>query len=63
MGREGNTGRRSDIRAQYDTPCPFSKPHPPKEHLMIPGAFGSEITQIPPMDEVLRRHRSNLEAD
>jgi hypothetical protein len=23
---------------------------------MIPGAFGSEITKIPPMDEVLRRH-------
>src|SRR6266567_2202164 len=25
---------------------------------MIPGAFGSEIAKIPPMDEVLRRHRS-----
>jgi len=24
---------------------------------MIPGAFESEITKIPPMDEVLRRHR------
>jgi len=24
---------------------------------MIPGAFGSEITKIPPMDEDLRRHR------
>jgi|SRR2546425_60897 len=23
---------------------------------MIPGAFASEITKIPPMDEVLRRH-------
>jgi len=23
---------------------------------MIPGAFGSEIIKIPPMDEVLRRH-------
>jgi hypothetical protein len=23
---------------------------------MIPGASGSEITKIPPMDEVLRRH-------
>jgi len=25
---------------------------------MIPGAFGSEITKIPHMDEVLRRHRA-----
>jgi hypothetical protein len=24
---------------------------------MIPGAFGSEITKIPPMNEVLRRHK------
>jgi hypothetical protein len=27
---------------------------------MIPGAFGSEITTIPPMDEVLRRHSESL---
>jgi hypothetical protein len=27
---------------------------------MIPGAFGSEITKIPPMDEVLRRHSESL---
>jgi hypothetical protein len=39
------------------------KPHSPKENLMIPGAFGSEIIKIPPMDEVLRRHGPNLEAD
>jgi len=26
---------------------------------MIPGAFGSEITKIPPMDEVLGRQSSN----
>jgi hypothetical protein len=24
---------------------------------MVPGAFGPEITKIPHMDEVLRRHR------
>jgi hypothetical protein len=23
---------------------------------MVPGASGSEITKVPPMDEVLRRH-------
>src|SRR5262249_18933860 len=28
--------------------------------LIIPGAFGSEITRIPQMDEVLRRHRHLL---
>jgi hypothetical protein len=27
---------------------------------MIPGAFGSEITKIPRMDEVFRRHRRTL---
>jgi hypothetical protein len=27
---------------------------------MIPGAFGSEIAKIPPMDEVLRRHSESL---
>ena len=27
---------------------------------MIPGAFGSEITKIPQMDEVLRRHSESL---
>ena len=29
---------------------------------MIPGAFGPEITKIPLMDEVLRRHRYQFDA-
>jgi hypothetical protein len=30
---------------------------------MIPGASGSEITKIPPMDEVLRRHSKSSRQD
>ena len=30
---------------------------------MIPGASGSEITKIPPMDEVLRRQRGRRARD
>src|SRR3974390_2280956 len=43
-------------KSRYDTLCPFSRPRPPKKNLLILGAFGSEITKIPPMDEVLRWH-------
>ena len=47
-------------KGKYDTLCPFSRPHPSKKNLMIPGASGSEIAKIPPMDEVLRRHSESL---
>src|SRR3977135_661425 len=47
-------------KGKYDTLCPFSRPHPSKKNLMIPGAFGSEIAKIPPMDDVLRRHSESL---
>src|ERR1700730_5818642 len=61
-GWEGNMGR-SDSRAQRAgmIPCLSSQNFIRQRKLNdIPGTFGSEITRIPHMDEVLRRHRHLL---
>jgi hypothetical protein len=55
LGREYGPQRQPRPKGRYDTPSLFSKLHFAEENLMIPGAFGSEITRIPQMDEVLRR--------
>src|ERR1700738_4459464 len=58
-GKEyGPPQRYPPPNGRYDTLRPFSRPHPPKNNVMIPSAFESEISKIPPMDEVLRRDRS-----
>src|ERR1700737_3567640 len=55
-GKEyGPPQRYPHPKGRYDTLCPFSRPYPSQNNVMIPGAFESEITKIPPMDEVLRR--------
>ena|SRR5207245_6122188 len=58
MGRERDTGRRSDIRAQRAgmIPCLPSQDLIRLRKLNDSRAFGPVITKIPPMDEVLRRH-------
>jgi len=55
--RLGNTGRRNDIRAQRAgmIPC-LSSQNFIRLRKLLPGAFGSEITKIPHIDEVLTRH-------
>src|SRR5215472_807083 len=61
-GWEGNMDR-SDSRAQRAGMIPRLSSQNfirRRKNLMIPGAFGSEITTIPQMDEVLRRHRHLL---
>src|SRR6516162_4635105 len=57
-GREyGPSQRYLRPKGKYDTLCLFSRPRPPD--LMIPGAFGSEITKDSSDDEVLRWHRGH----
>src|ERR1700730_661203 len=62
MGRERDTGRRSDIRAQRAgmIPCVSSQDLIRLRKLNHSRAFGPVITKIPPSDEVLRR-RSPVE--